>query len=71
MGAGGQRHSPAALLREGHPVTFVREAGWVPGAVWTGAENLALPTQPGFDPRTAQPEASRYTDCAIPDHNND
>jgi hypothetical protein len=23
---------------------------------------------PGFDPRTAQPVVSRYTDCAIPDH---
>jgi hypothetical protein len=41
MWAGGQRHTPAALVREGHPVTLVREAGWVPGAVWTGAENLA------------------------------
>jgi len=24
---------------------------------------------PGFDPRTVQPIASRYTDCAIPTHN--
>jgi hypothetical protein len=23
---------------------------------------------PGFDPRTVQPVASRYTDCAIPAH---
>ena len=23
---------------------------------------------PGFDPRTVQPVASRYTDCAIPTH---
>ena len=28
------------------------EAGWAPGSVWTGAENLAPP--PGFDPRTFQ-----------------
>jgi hypothetical protein len=28
-----------------------------------GAENLA---SPGFDPRTFQPEVSRYTDYAIP-----
>ena len=29
----------------------------------TGAENFA---PPGFDPRTLQPVASRYTDCAVP-----
>jgi hypothetical protein len=33
-----------------------------PGPVWTGVENLA-PT--GFDPRTVQSVASRYTDYAI------
>jgi hypothetical protein len=27
--------------RERDPVPIVREAGWVPGPVWTGAENLA------------------------------
>ena len=37
-----------------------RRLGWAPGPVWTGAENLAH--QPGFDPRTVQPVASRYTD---------
>ena len=42
------------------PVPIVQEAGWGPGPVWTGAENLAPP--PGFDPRTVQPVASRYTD---------
>ena len=26
------------------------------------------PPPPGFDPRTVQPVASRYTDWAIPDH---
>jgi len=40
---------------------IVQEDGWVPGPVWTGAENLALP---GFDPRTVQPVDSRYTDYA-------
>jgi hypothetical protein len=44
-GAGDQRHTPATLLREGDPVTIVREDGWVPGAVWTGAENLAHPNR--------------------------
>jgi hypothetical protein len=38
MGAGGQRHTPAALT----PVPIVQEAGWSPGPVWTGAKNLAL-----------------------------
>ena len=42
------------------PVPIVQVAGWAPGPVWTGAENLAPP--PGFDPRTV---ASRYTDWAI------
>jgi hypothetical protein len=41
------------------PVPTVQEAGWAPGPAWTGAENLA---PPGFDPRTVQPVASRYTD---------
>jgi hypothetical protein len=38
---------------------IVQDAGWVPGPVWTGAENLA---PPGFDLRTFQPEANRFTD---------
>ena len=41
-------------------VPIVEEAGWAPRPVWTDAENLAPP--PGFDPRTVQPVASRYTD---------
>jgi hypothetical protein len=41
---------------------MAQEAGWAPGPVWTGAENLAPP--PGFDFRTVQPVASRYTDYA-------
>ena len=43
---------------------IVQEAGLDPGPVLTGAENLAPP--PGIDPRTVQPVASRYTDCANP-----
>jgi hypothetical protein len=51
---------PGRSLRPGKdPVPIVQEAGWAPGPVWTGAENLA-PT--GFDPRTDQPVAIRYTD---------
>jgi hypothetical protein len=51
---------PRPLFTPGKdPVPMVQEAGWAPGPVWTGAENLAPP--PGFDPRTVQPVASRYT----------
>ena len=28
-------------FRERDPVPIVQEAGWAPGPVWTGAENLA------------------------------
>ena len=53
---------PRPLFTPGKdPVPVVQEAGWAPGPVWTGAENLA---PPGFDPRTVQPVASRYTDWA-------
>ena len=41
MGLGGQRHAPDALPPEKNPVPIVQEAGWAPGTVWTGAENLA------------------------------
>jgi len=39
------------------PVPIVQEAGWAPGPVWKGAENLA---PPGFDPRTVKAVASPY-----------
>ena len=35
----GQRHSPANLPPGKDPVPFVWEAGWVPGRIWTDAEN--------------------------------
>ena len=57
----GQRHAPAALCPGKDPIPIIQEAGWAPGLVWTGAENLA---PPGFDPRTVQPVASHYTDWA-------
>jgi hypothetical protein len=41
MGVGGQRHAPAAFTPGKDPVTIVQEAGWAPGPVWIGAENLA------------------------------
>ena len=41
MGVGGQHHAPAALPSGENSVHIVQEAGWAPGPVWTGAENLA------------------------------
>ena len=41
MGVGGQHHAQAALPPGKDPVPIVQEAGWAPGPVWTGAENLA------------------------------
>jgi hypothetical protein len=34
-------HAPAAFYLKKDPVPIVQEAGCAPGAVWTGAENLA------------------------------
>jgi len=59
MGVSGQRHAPAALPPGKDTVPVVQEVGWVPGPVWTDVENLA---PPGFNPRTVQTVASRYTD---------
>ena len=59
----GQHHAPAAFTPGKDPVPIVQEAGWAPEPAWIGAGNLA---PPGFDPRTFQPVASRYTDYAIP-----
>jgi hypothetical protein len=36
---------PRPLFTPGEdPVPIVHEAGWAPGPVWSGAENLAYPT---------------------------
>ena len=62
MGVGGQHHAPAALPSGKDPVPIVQEAGWAPGRV----RKISPP--PGFDPRTVQTVASRYTDWAITAH---
>ena len=62
MGVGGQHHAPAAFTPGKDPVPIVQEEGWTSKPVWIGAENLA---PAGFDPRTLQPVASRYTAYAI------
>ena len=41
-GGEGVSVTPRPLLTPGKdPVPIVQEAGWAPGPVWTGAENLA------------------------------
>jgi len=60
LGGGGcSTPRPAALPAGRDPVPVVQEAGWAPGRVLTGTENLAPLC---FDPRTVQPVVSRYTD---------
>ena len=64
MGVEGQHHAPARFAPREDPVPIAQEAGWAPGPVWMGAENLA--SQLWFDPWTVQPLANSYTDWAVP-----
>ena len=48
--------------RERELVPIVQKTGWTLASVWTARKISPLP---GFDPRTVQPVASRYTDYAI------
>ena len=53
MALGGKRHVLPGLTPGKWPI--LQEAGWAPGSVWTGAENLA----PSWsDPWNGQPVAS-------------
>ena len=54
---------PGRFILGKDPVPIVQEAGWAPGPVWRGGENL----DPHRDsiPQTVQHVASRYTDWAI------
>ena len=65
MGVGGQRHAPAALLPGKTRYPLYRRLGGPQGR--SGRVQKILPI-PGFDPRTVQHVASRYTDWAIPAH---
>jgi hypothetical protein len=40
-GGGWSAPSPGRFTPRKDPVPSVQEAGWAPGTVWTGAENLA------------------------------
>jgi len=61
---GGQRHAPAAL-RPGKSSGTHCIGGWVGPRAGLDGCGKSHPI-PGSDPRTIQPVASRYTDCAIP-----
>jgi hypothetical protein len=59
MGMGGQRHAPA------HVPGAHSTGGWLGlGVGLVGYAHLRPP--PGFEPRTVQPIASRYTDYFTP-----
>jgi hypothetical protein len=60
---GGQLHVAAVYLWERDSVPILQEAGWAPDC--SGRVRTISP-QSSFEPRTVQPVASRYTDCAIP-----
>jgi hypothetical protein len=60
MGVGGQRHAPAALPPANDPL--YRRLGRPQGR---SGLVLKISPPPGFDPRTVQLVASRYTDYAI------
>jgi len=63
---GCHRHAPAALSPGMSPGTYCM-AGFVsPRSGMDECGKISSP--PGFDPRAAQPVASRYTDRAIPAH---
>ena len=63
MGVGGQGHSPAALPPGKTRYPLYRKLGGPQGR--SGRVRKISPPL-GFDPRTVQPVASRYTDWAIP-----
>ena len=65
MGVGGQRQALAALPPRKTRCLLYRRLGGPQGR--SRRVRKVMPP-PGFDPRTVQPAASRYTDCAIPAH---
>jgi hypothetical protein len=62
MAMGDQRHAPAALPREKTQYPLYRRLGEPQGQSGR-VQKFTYP--PGFDPRTVQLKASRYTDWAI------
>jgi hypothetical protein len=66
MGVGDKRHASAALPSARRPGIHCRE-GWCGPQGWSGRLRKISHT-PGFDSRTVQPVASRYTDWASAAH---
>jgi len=62
---GGKRNAPTALLPEKTRYPLYTRLG---GPQSRSGQVRKISHSPGFDPRTAQPVASRYTDWAIPAH---
>ena len=62
----GQRQAPTALPPGKTRYSLYRRLGGLQGR--PGRVRKISPPPPGFDPRTAQSAASRYTDCDIPTH---
>ena len=60
---GGQRHAPAALLPGKTRYPSYR---WLGGPQARCGRVRKISRPPGIDPRTVQPVASSYTDCANP-----
>ena len=67
MGVRGQHHAPAALPTGKTQYPLYRRLG---GPQDRSGRVRKISPPPGFDPRTVQPVASRYTDWAIPAANN-
>jgi hypothetical protein len=57
----GQSHAPAALPSGKKPGTEFT-GGWVGPRAGLDGWGKTCPPPPGFDPRTVQPVAGRYTD---------
>ena len=62
MGVGGQRHAPAALPPGKTRYPLYRRLG---GPQGRSVRVRKISPPPGFDSRTAQPVASRYTDRGV------
>ena len=65
MGVGGQHHAPAALPPSKTRYPFYRRPS---GSQGRSGRVRKISSQPGFDCRTVQAVASRYTDWAIAAH---
>jgi len=70
MVVGGQRHAPAALPPGKTRYPLYRRLGMPQGRSGRVRKILAPLPPTGFDPRTIQAIASRFTDWAIPAHDD-